>query len=85
MVCQCGGDVCVRAGGDEEDADVASAAGGGEAHDGEADKSDDGVGDQDRATDMVFVAEVGGEDHEEDGEGVLRARILAGQNGRFNI
>jgi len=78
LVCQRGGDVGVRAGGDKEDAEVASAAGGGEAHDWEADESDEGVGDQDRAADVVFVAEVGGEDHEEDGEGVLRDCILAG-------
>lgn len=45
LVCQRGGDVGVRTGGDEEDAEVASAAGGGESHDGEADEGDEGVGD----------------------------------------
>lgn len=77
MVSQRGGDIGVRAGGDEEDAEVASAAGGSETHDGEADESDEGVGDQDGAADVVVVAEVGGGDHEEDGEGVLKKLYIS--------
>lgn len=71
LVCQRRGDVGIRTGGDEEDAEIASAAGGGESHDGEADEGDEGVGDEDGATDVEFVADIGREDHEEDCEGIL--------------
>ena len=71
LIRQGNGDIGVATGGDEEDAEVADAAGVGEGHDGEADETDEGVGDEDGAADVVSVAEVGGGDHEDGGDGIL--------------
>lgn len=71
MICERGGNVGVCACGDEEDAEVARVGGGGKTHDGEADEGDEGVDDEDGTADVEFVAEVGGDDHEDGGEGVL--------------
>ena len=71
LVGKCCRYVSVHAGRDEEDAEVASCAWGGETHNRETDESDEGIGDEDGATDVVVVAEIGGEGHEESGENVL--------------
>lgn len=63
LVGQSGGDIGVCAGGDEEDAEVASATRRGETHNGKTDQGDQCIRDKDWAADVEAVAEVGREDH----------------------
>lgn len=74
LIRQCGRNVSVRACCDEKDAEVAGAAVGCKTHDGQTDEGEEGIGDQDRAANVVAVAEKGGEEHEEDSEDVLREK-----------
>lgn len=71
LICERRGDVGVRAGRDEEDAEIADAARGGETHDREADKSDEGIGDKNGAAHVKSVAVVGGENHKYRSQGIL--------------
>ena len=65
-----GGNVGIRARGDEEDAEIAGAGVGGEAHDGQADEGDEGVEHDDGAAHVVLVGQVGGAEHEDAGQDV---------------
>lgn len=67
-----GGDVGVAARGDEEDAEVLDARGGGESEDAEAGDGLEGVVEEEGAAGLPFVSEPAFGDHEEAGEGVGR-------------
>ena len=65
-----GRDVCVDPGCDEEDTEVAHRVLLGETHERETDEGQDTVEDDDGASDVVFVADPGGAEHDDTGERV---------------
>ena len=56
LISQSSGDIGIRARCHEEDAEISGVVGAGETHDWKADESDEGIDDEDGATDVVTVA-----------------------------